>query len=91
MATFSFQVDRVFQVLAPLTLHPDVGLMSEPFKLEAGARVVYRGVVELGGSQRHVFDVVSAAGASERQKGYSRDRAQLERGLAEDYDALIKV
>ncbi len=91
MATFNFQVDRVYQVTKPLTVHPDVGLMSEPFTLEPGTQVVYRGLVELGGSERHVFDALAGAGLpAEVKKAYTRDRAQLEAALAEDYDALIQ-
>ena len=91
MATFSFQVDRVHQVVKPLTVHPDVGLMSEPFTLDAGATVVYRGLVELGGTERHVFELLAPAGPLQAgQKAYTRDRAQLEAGLTEDYGELIR-
>jgi hypothetical protein len=85
MPSFTFQVDRVHRVTAPITLHPDPGLMSEPFTVEPGQTVVYRGVVELGGTQRHAFDL------GEGRRGYSRDRAQLVPALAEDYDALMQA
>lgn len=87
MATFNFQVDRVHKVTKPLPVHPDVGLMSEPRTLEAGTAVVYRGLVQLGGTDRHVFDV---QGGEERQRVYTRDRAALETSLEEDYGALIR-
>lgn len=85
MASFSFQVDRVYAVGASFTVHPDPGLMGEPYSIEAGTRIVYRGVVELGGTQRHVFDL------GEGRKGYSRERSQFENALAEDYDALLRA
>lgn len=85
MPSFSFQVDRVYQVKSAFAVHPDPGLMSEPFNVEAGATVVYRGVVELGGTQRHVFDL------GEGRKGYSRERKQFEDALVEDYGALMKA
>lgn len=85
MPSFSFQVDRVYQVKAPFSVHPDAGLMGEPFTVDAGATVVYRGVVELGATQRHVFDL------GEGRKGYSRERRQFEDALVEDYGALLKA
>lgn len=84
MASFNFQVDRVHKATSPLTLHPDVGLMSEPFTVEAGTALVYRGLVEIGGTSRHVFDL------GEGRSGYSRDRAQLSAALVEDYNELIR-
>ena len=85
MPSFSFQVDRVYQVTAAFSVHPDPGLMGEPFSIEPGTTLVYRGVVELGATQRHVFDL------GEGRKGYSRERAQFEGALAEDYGALLKA
>lgn len=84
MATFNFQVDRVYKATKPLAVHPDVGLMGEPFTIEPGAQVVYRGLVEIGGSARHVFDL------GEGKKAYSRDRAQLEVSLEEEFGELIR-
>lgn len=85
MTHFNFVVDRVYRVTAPLTVHPDVGLMSNPFTVDAGTTIVYRGLVELGGTSRYVFDL------GEGKKAFTRDRAQLLPALAEDYDALLKA
>lgn len=85
MSQFHFHVDRVAQTTQALNLHPDPGLMSEPFTLEAGASVVYRGTVELGGSERFVLDL------GEGRKGYTRDRKSLEQGLVQDLNTLMKA
>lgn len=85
MSKFNFHVDRVHKVGAPLTLHSDAGMMTEPFTVAAGATVVYRGLVEIGGTNRYVFDL------GEGKKGYTRDRAALEATLSEDYDALMQA
>lgn len=84
MATFNFQVDRVYKVLKPFAVHPDSGLMSEPFTLEPGTTAVYRGLVEIGGSDRFVFDL------GEGKKAYTRDRASFETALEEDFGELIR-
>ncbi len=85
MSKFNFTVDRVHNVIKPLTFHSDAGTMTEPFTVAAGTTVVYRGLVEIGHTARYVFDL------GEGKKGYTRDRAMLEAGLAEDYDALLKA
>ncbi|MEB3195648.1 MAG: hypothetical protein VKP62_00440 [Candidatus Sericytochromatia bacterium] len=85
MPIFNFQVDRLYHVTEALTLHGDPGLMGEPFTVESGARLVYRGLVELGGTARHVFDL------GEGRKGYSRDRSALEVSLRQDLDALMQA
>lgn len=91
MATFNFQVDRVYKVTKPLSVHPDVGLMSEPSTLEPGARAVYRGLVEIGGSDRHVFEVLPAEGGEGTgKKAYTRDRAKIEVSFAEEYGELVR-
>lgn len=85
MSKFNFTVDRVCNVTKAITFHGDAGLMTEPFTVEPGTTVVYRGTVEIGHTARFCFDV------GEGKKGYTRDRAALEAGLAEDYDALMKA
>jgi hypothetical protein len=91
MAKFTFQVDRVHKVVQPFTVHSDVGLMTEPFELAAGTQVVYRGLVEIGGTDRYVFQLADDAGAlGEGKKVYTRDRASFENALEEDFGALIR-
>jgi hypothetical protein len=82
---FHFHVDRVYVLQEPLTMHPDPGLMSDPAVVDAGSKVIYRGVVELGGTDRFVFERESG------QKGYTRDRKSLEKSLIQDLDALLRA
>jgi hypothetical protein len=84
VATFNFTVDREYQVLAPLTLQPNAELQGESYTVQPGETLVYRGVVELDGVPRYGF---VAAG----RKGYTRDRAGIEKALVENYDALVQV
>ena len=84
MAKFTFQVDRTHQVTAPITLFPTVELTGEAFEVPEGERVVYRGIVELGGIARFTFDLTG-------RKGWTSDRARLENALVECYDELVQI
>ena len=84
MATFAFQVDRVYSVLSALTLHPNAELSGESFGVAPGDSVIYRGLVELDGVPRYAFDV-------EGRKGYTKDRAAIETGLQKNDDALAQL
>ena len=85
MANFTFQVDREHKVVAPVTLYPSVELTGEPLTLNPGDAVIYRGMIELGGVPRYTFFL------KEGGKGYSKDRAMLEAGLEENFDALVQI
>lgn len=84
MATFAFQVDRVYSVLSALTLFPNAELNGESFGVAPGDEVIYRGLVELDGVPRYAFDV-------QGRKGYTKDRAVLETGLRKNDDELAKL
>ena len=80
-ARFSFQIDRPNAISQSLALRPDLDLRGEPVTVESGESVVYRGTVELGGEPRYVLEYGG-------RKLYTRDRAALEKSLAENYDAM---
>jgi hypothetical protein len=84
MPKFTFQIDRVHQVLAPIKFFPTVELTGVAFELAAGDRAIYRGLVELGGIARYTFDLPD-------RKGYTSDRAQLESNLSECFDELVQI
>ena len=85
MAKFTFQVDREHKVVAPVTLYPSVELSGDPMILNPGTTVIYRGLIELGGVPRYTFFLKDGG------KGYSKDRAQLEAGLEENFDELVQI
>jgi hypothetical protein len=85
VSQFHFHVDRVYRVTQAVSVHPDPGLMSDPFTLDAGTTVVYRGLVELGGTERFVLDLGNG------KKGYSRNRENLESSLSQDLDSLMRA
>lgn len=84
MAKFTFQVDREHKVVAPVTFYPTVELTGEPVTLNPGDAVIYRGLIELGGVPHYTFL------RPEGGKLYSKDRAALEAGLEENFDALVQ-
>jgi hypothetical protein len=84
MPKFTFQIDRIHQVVAPIKLFPTVELTGTPFELAQGDRVIYRGLVELGGIARYTFDVAE-------RKGFTSDRGQLENNLSECFDELVQI
>lgn len=85
MAKFTFQVDREHRVVAPVSLYPTVELSGEPLTLQPGDVVIYRGLIELGGVPRYTFFLKDGG------KGFSKDRAMLEVGLEENFDALVQI
>ena len=84
MPKFTFQIDRVHQVVAPIKLFPTVELTGAAFELAVGDKAVYRGLVELGGIARFTFDLAD-------RKGYTSDRGQLESNLSECFDELVQI
>ena len=83
MAKFTYMVDRVFNVVEPVTCYPDVELKGESFTLNPGDTVVYRGVIELGGKGRYTFD-------ADGRKAFCADRAAVDKGLTENFDELVR-
>ncbi|MOA26008.1 hypothetical protein D3C78_1467720 [compost metagenome] len=83
MAKFTYQVDRVHNVVAPVTFNTSVELKGESVTLQPGETVVYKGVIELGGQGRYTFQHGD-------RKLFSPDRAALDAGLEENYDELVK-
>ena len=90
MPAFHFQVDRQHKVLKDLRCFSTAELSGEAFTVPAGSILVYRGLVELGGTPRYCFDWAAESEGATR-KAYSKERAELELGLAEDFDALMKA
>ena len=84
MAKFTFLVDRLHQVVAPIALETTLKAGGETVTLSPGETVVYRGVIELGGVPHYTFD-------HQARKLFTRDRAQLENALEERYDELLQV
>lgn len=82
MAHFTFHVDREHTLVAPITFHPDVTLKGEPFTLQPGDAVIYRGLIEIDGHPRWTFFLPDG------RKAFTQSREQLEQGLVENYDAL---
>ena len=83
MAKFTYMVDRVYNVVEPVTVYPDVELKGEPFTLNPGDTLVYRGVIELGGKGRYTFD-------HNGRKAFCPDRTALDKGLEENFDELVR-
>lgn len=83
MATFTYQVDRVHNVVAPISFNTDVELKGETVTLNPGDAVVYKGLIELAGKNRYTFQHGD-------RKLFSADRAALDAGLTENYDELVR-
>lgn len=84
MPTFTFQVDRRFTVVSPIQLSPTVELSGPIVTVPAGDSVIYRGLIELAGVPRYVFD-------QGERKLFTSDRAQLLPALAECYHDLVQI
>jgi hypothetical protein len=83
VAKFTYQVDRVHRVVAPVTFNTKVTLDGEAVTLSPGDSVVYRGVIEIDGKGRYTFQHGD-------RKLYSPDRNALDLGLEENFDELVK-
>jgi hypothetical protein len=83
VAKFTYQVDRVHRVVAPVTFNTKVTLDGEAVTLQPGDSVVYRGVIEIDGKGRYTFQHGD-------RKLYGPDRHALDMGLEENFDELVK-
>ena len=83
MAKFTYQVDRVHNVVEPLTFNTKVELNGEAVTLNPGETVVYKGVIEIDGKGRYTF-------VHGDRRVFSPDRSALDKGLEENFDELVK-
>jgi hypothetical protein len=83
VAKFTYQVDRVHNIVAPIVFNSKVELDGEAVTLNPGDTVVYKGVIELAGKGRYTFQHGD-------RKLFNADRTVLDAGLEENYDELVK-